>query len=144
MFLSPLSIGVPVKPMNINQLSFVLADAKHLINENVRTVVLLHVGHALVNVALQLGGITIGQCSDFVFHGFDNARINSGVNCPHQPKMLLRDLLETSRFWRSRVFILAVCEGLKDGINLSERIHFRFLRSMDVCRFQSRQINVCF
>ena len=61
--------------VHVNQLSLVLADAQHLVNKDVRPVILLHVRHALVNVALQLGSITVGQCSDFVFHSLGRIAI---------------------------------------------------------------------
>lgn len=34
------------------------------------------VSHALVNVVLRLGGITVGQCSHFVFHGINDTKMN--------------------------------------------------------------------
>lgn len=70
--------------INVNELSLFLRNAEHAINQIMRAVVLLHFGDALVHAALQLGSVTVGQCSDFVFHGFDDNKINSGVNRPCQ------------------------------------------------------------
>src|SRR5439155_20169383 len=88
----------PLILININELPLALGNAEHLVNENVRAVVLLHRNHALVNAALQLGSVTVGQRSYFVFHRFGVVSMNSDVTCPRLSKGLLRVLSMALRY----------------------------------------------
>ena len=47
---------------------------------------------------------------------------NSGVNGPRETKMLLRVLLATYGFWRSRVFISSFLNALNGSREIDERL----------------------